>query len=337
MFDVCVVGSSNLDLVVTVARHPRPGETLLGTAYDEYPGGKGLNQVVAAARAGGRCTFVSALGDDGAGDDLAAVLVADGVAADAVQRLDRTPTGRALITVDSSGENTIVVVAGANAGLRSGALPAARVVLAQLEIPVGVVADAFAAARAAGAVTILNPAPAAALPDGLVAGCTYVIANEHEYRQLGGAAEAVRPRCRGGRHDARRRRRRRRDAPRAVTTRPPSPSTPSTPPVPATPSAAPSPWPSPRTSPPSTPLASLPPPVRWRPPAPAPCLRCHGEPRSTPCCSADRSAWCCALVRATRRQPRLRGERCSRWSGHQRPAWPGNALNGQSMRRSIRR
>ena len=78
-FDVCVVGSSNLDLVVSALRHPRPGETILGTEYHEYPGGKGLNQVVAARLGGNVCTFVSAIGDDDAGVHLAAVVDAEGI------------------------------------------------------------------------------------------------------------------------------------------------------------------------------------------------------------------------------------------------------------------
>ena len=122
-FDVCVVGSSNLDLVVTAPRHPVPGETLIGTAYHEYPGGKGLNQVVAASRAGARAAFVSALGDDAAGQRLAGVLADEDIDATAVQWLASTATGRALITVDASGENSIVVIPGANADLQPAPLP----------------------------------------------------------------------------------------------------------------------------------------------------------------------------------------------------------------------
>jgi ribokinase len=187
MIDVVVVGSSNLDLVVTVGRHPQPGETLRGTAYHEYPGGKGLNQVVAAKRAGAAAAFVSALGDDVAGDRLAAVLAEEGIEATDVQRITGTATGRALITVDESGENSIVVVAGANAELHSAPLPHARVVLGQLEIPVTVVTDAFRQARARGSVTILNPAPAISHADELLACCSIVIPNEHERQHLGGS------------------------------------------------------------------------------------------------------------------------------------------------------
>jgi ribokinase len=185
-FDVCVVGSSNLDLVVTAPRHPVPGETLLGIDYHEYPGGKGLNQVVAATRAGAASAFVSALGDDAAGDLLAAVLADEGIDAATIQRRAATSTGRALITVDAAGENSIIVIPGANAQLRAAPLPPARVVLGQLEIPIGVVNDAFTRARAAGCVTILNPAPAAPLPDELLRHCTMVVPNVHEHEQLGG-------------------------------------------------------------------------------------------------------------------------------------------------------
>ncbi|MSV81866.1 MAG: ribokinase, partial [Actinobacteria bacterium] len=79
MFDVCVVGSANLDLVATVDRLPGPGETVSGTHYAEYPGGKGLNQAVAAARAGAATAFVGAIGDDSAGEILLQVMTADGI------------------------------------------------------------------------------------------------------------------------------------------------------------------------------------------------------------------------------------------------------------------
>ena len=186
MFDVCVVGSANLDLVVTTARLPGPGETVSGTSYAEHAGGKGLNQAVAAARAGARCAFVAAIGDDEAGDRLAGVLSADGIDTTLVQRLVGTPTGRALITVDANAENSIVVVPGANGSITPTAPPSASVVIAQLEIPVSVVLDGFAHAAAAGATTILNPAPAHDVPDQLLRNTRIVIPNQHERAQLGG-------------------------------------------------------------------------------------------------------------------------------------------------------
>lgn len=180
--DVCVLGSANLDLVVTTERLPGPGETVLGGTYAEYPGGKGLNQAVAAARSGASTSFVGALGRDDAAEQLVEVLRRDGIAHDLVARVDAA-TGRALIEVDEHGENSIVVVPGANAVVASDRLPISRVLLAQLEIPIEAVVNAF---RVTDAVTVLNPAPATALPDELVAACDVVIPNEHELALLGG-------------------------------------------------------------------------------------------------------------------------------------------------------
>ncbi|HAP77310.1 MAG TPA: ribokinase [Acidimicrobiaceae bacterium] len=184
-FDVCVVGSANLDLVATVERLPGPGETVSGTGYAEYPGGKGLNQAVAAARGGARTAFVGAVGRDAAGTALLQVMTTDGIATDHVAIVDE-PTGRALIGVSSAAENSIIVVPGANATVTAEALPPATVVLAQLEVPVDAVRRAFTAARAMGAVTVLNPAPAASLPDDVLALCDIVVPNEHEVELLGG-------------------------------------------------------------------------------------------------------------------------------------------------------
>jgi ribokinase len=184
-FDVCVLGSANLDLVATVPRLPGPGETVSGTAYHEYPGGKGLNQAVAAARAGARTAFVGAVGLDSAGDTLLAVMAEDDIDASRVEKVAE-PTGRALIGVADSGENSIVVVPGANATVGSVPLPPATVVLAQLEVPLAAVRAAFRLARAAGAVTVLNPAPARPLDEEMLRECDLVVPNEHELHILGG-------------------------------------------------------------------------------------------------------------------------------------------------------
>jgi ribokinase len=184
MFDVCVVGSANLDLVAS-ARIPRPGETVLATGYAEHAGGKGLNQAVAAARSGASTAMVATVGADPAGDTLVDVMREVGIDHRHVRRLD-LPTGRALITVADDGENAIVVVPGANGGFRFAGGPPARVVLAQLEVPVAEVVAAFVAGRRAGAVTVLNPAPATELPDELLAVCDVVVPNEHEIEVLGG-------------------------------------------------------------------------------------------------------------------------------------------------------
>jgi ribokinase len=185
MLDVCVVGSANLDLVASTPRRPAAGETVHGTAFAEHPGGKGLNQAVAAARAGATVAFVGAVGRDAAGDTLRAVLAAEHIDTSGLARGDR-PSGRAVIVVDAEGENSIVVVAGANAEVVVDALPAARVLLVQLEIPLAVVTSAVVRAKATGATTVVNAAPAAALAPDLLAAVDVVVANDAEAERLGG-------------------------------------------------------------------------------------------------------------------------------------------------------
>ncbi len=184
---VLVVGSANLDIVGRAPRHPNPGETLIGTQYAEYAGGKGLNQAVAASRAGAPTSFIAALGDDTAGATLRSIAVDSGVDVAHLQTIAGTPTGRALIVVDDDGENTIIVIPGANARCEpSEVTEDSAVVLAQLEIPTPTVAEMFRRAKSKGARTVLNPAPAAALPPDVLRLCDIVIPNEHEVELLGG-------------------------------------------------------------------------------------------------------------------------------------------------------
>ena len=185
-FDVCVVGSSNLDLVATAAVLPAPGETVMGRDYHEHPGGKGLNQAVAAARAGASTCFVSALGDDTAADVLRSVMDADGIDRSRVRTVEGVATGRALIGVADSGENSIIVVSGANRSVVADDIPSAAVVLSQLEVPLPTIIAAFRTARGMGAVTVLNPAPAQVLDAELLGLCDIVVPNEHEVELLGG-------------------------------------------------------------------------------------------------------------------------------------------------------
>lgn len=193
--DVCVVGSANLDLVAGASRIPMPGETVLGTSYAEHPGGKGLNQAVAASRSGAAVVFAGAVGTDAAGERLRSVLAEERIDATALATSDR-PTGRALIIVDEHGENSIVVVPGANATVGPPEpLPAAAVVLCQLEIPIGTVGEVLAGARAAGARTVLNPAPATALPAAMIADCDVIVPNEHEVELLGGVEALLAAGC----------------------------------------------------------------------------------------------------------------------------------------------
>ena len=189
-FDVVVVGSANIDLVADVDSLPDPGRTLLANGYAEHPGGKGLNQAVACARMGARTAFIGCVGDDAAGRLLMDVLISDGVDTSGVTVVD-APTGRAFITVDSHGENTIVVVPGANNFVGRDAtvrLPECAVVLVQLEIPLTTVETVMSGAQKAGIRTVLNPAPAAALPASLVPLCDVIAPNEGELAVLGGAS-----------------------------------------------------------------------------------------------------------------------------------------------------
>jgi len=186
---VVVVGSANVDVVARVPRIPGPGETLLASSVARGAGGKGANQAVAAARAGGAPTwFVGRLGDDGDAALLRASLLGAGVELDAVE-ISAEPTGTALISVSDGGENAIVVVGGANADLTSlsrtqlDRIATAAVLVAQLEVPLPTVLAA-AQARRAGALFVLNAAPSAPLPDELLSEVDVLVVNEHELADL---------------------------------------------------------------------------------------------------------------------------------------------------------
>lgn len=185
---VIVLGSLNMDLVVYAERLPNNGETVLGREFREVPGGKGLNQVVAAARAGARAVMVGAVGDDAYGALLLEVLAGERVNAAGVRVIAGAGTGVASICVDAAGRNRIVVVPGANALVTAEQLPAhgPGVLLASLEVPLPVVTEAFMQARRAGITTVLNPAPATELPRQLLETCDVIIPNEHEAAALTG-------------------------------------------------------------------------------------------------------------------------------------------------------
>ncbi len=191
---VVVVGSLNMDMTVRTHRLPRPGETVLATSSVRSGGGKGANQALAAARAGGaRTVLIGAVGADGDGDELIAALAADQVDVLGVQRLSDQHTGAALITVDAQAENTIVVVAGANqhvaieAGHRT-ALRSADILLAQLEVPQSVVLAAARQLRSEARL-ILNAAPSAPLDPELQPLVDLLVVNEHEAVDLAGEPE----------------------------------------------------------------------------------------------------------------------------------------------------
>ena len=191
---IVVVGSANMDLVVNAPVLPGPGETVMGDRFVTVPGGKGANQAIAAARAGGGCAFIGAVGLDGFGEVLRQTLVASGVD---VARLRSVPgpSGVALIAVDVMGENLIVVAPGANATLTRldvqdrMAVEAADVLLCQLETPLPAVAQAAAAARTAGTTVVLNAAPARPLPAELLAAVDILVVNQHEAAVIAGSSQ----------------------------------------------------------------------------------------------------------------------------------------------------
>ncbi|GAA1922384.1 ribokinase [Microbacterium aoyamense] len=191
MSSILVLGSANLDLVVRQPRIARPGETMFGTAFSTVPGGKGLNQAVAAARAGADVGFLGAVGDDEFGRRLRTQLETDGIDTTGLATVDQ-PTGTAHIAVTDDGENSIVVVSGANHvqvalddTMRS-AIEGARTLVLQLERPVSLVAEALAYAQAHGVRTVLTPAPVAPLPSDLLALVTVLVPNAREACELAG-------------------------------------------------------------------------------------------------------------------------------------------------------
>jgi len=197
---VVVVGSINADLVVVTERLPGPGETVSGGRFARHGGGKGANQAVAAARLGAQVAMVGAVGADELGDAAVAELQDEGIDVSGVVRMDDAATGVALIVVDADGENQIAIAAGANGRLGAAHVPHPEgegVLLLGFEVPDEAV---VAGAEAAGWTTILNPAPARAIPEAVLASRPILTPNATEAAQLTGeedpeaAARALRER-----------------------------------------------------------------------------------------------------------------------------------------------
>jgi ribokinase len=190
---VAILGIFVADLAFRAGRQPAMGETLMGSGFKMGPGGKGSNQAVAAARAGSSVSFISRLGQDAFGDIALATWKAEGISP-RVALSANEPTGAAYIFVsDETGENAIIVVPGAAGGISAAdvdaereAIETAKVFVTQLEQPIEAALRGLEIARAAGAVTVFNPAPAAAVPERLYALCDYVIPNETEAADLTG-------------------------------------------------------------------------------------------------------------------------------------------------------
>ncbi|MGM0420497.1 MAG: ribokinase [Bacillota bacterium] len=187
--NIVVVGSLNMDYVVTCKRLPRPGETLPGSGFARHPGGKGANQAAAAGKLGAGPTFIGARGEDEIGQSLEENLKSLGVKPDL--KLSDAETGSAHITVTADGQNHIILITGANGRLHPEDIQAkkdiitqADYLLLQLEIPLETVIKTAELAHEAGAEVILDPAPAQKIPPKLLQLVDYLLPNEEELKQL---------------------------------------------------------------------------------------------------------------------------------------------------------
>lgn len=199
---IVVIGSINMDLVLRVPRMPLPGETLTGGAFRTIPGGKGANQAVACARLSGKVAaggqqvaMIGCVGDDAFGATLRAALVGDGIIDSHITTLPGIASGIASILVDDNGQNSIVIAGGANDLLSPAHIDAAKelieqadIVVLQLETPMATVVHAIKLARSLGKTVVLNPAPAASLPAGVLELVDYLIPNEIEAAMLAGVS-----------------------------------------------------------------------------------------------------------------------------------------------------
>jgi len=190
---IVIVGSSNTDMIVKTARIPKPGETVIGGTFSMAAGGKGANQAVAAARAGGKVTLVCRVGSDLFGAQAVKGFRADGINVSRIVRDKKAASGVALIFVDAAGENSIAVASGANAALSpsdvrmaKAAISSADVLLMQLETPLETVQAAADIAAKGNVPVILNPAPAQPLPESLLKKISILTPNEHEAELLTG-------------------------------------------------------------------------------------------------------------------------------------------------------
>ncbi len=209
---ITVIGSINMDLVVTTERAPEAGETVLGNSFRQILGGKGANQAVAAARCGAHTTMVGRVGTDSFGDDILRGLQRDLTDVSMIQRIDNTPSGIASILVDGKGQNRITVVSGANYSFTTSDINALRpliassqVLLVQLEIPLNIVYQSLEIAHEEGVFTILNPAPAVNLPMEIYRTIDLLTPNESELSLLTGMPTSTRPQWIDAAHELHRR------------------------------------------------------------------------------------------------------------------------------------
>ncbi|RPH59912.1 MAG: ribokinase [Chloroflexi bacterium] len=190
---IVVVGSLNMDLVVRMPKIPRPGETLLGGVFKTFPGGKGANQAVAAARLGAHVTMIGCVGDDAFGEEMRAALTAEGIDTTHVLVHPQTATGVALIQVDAQGQNSIAVASGANFCLTGADVEKAMQTIGEfealvmpLETPLETIYAAARIASRQGAKVLLNPAPAQVLEKDLLELVDVLLPNEYEVTLMTG-------------------------------------------------------------------------------------------------------------------------------------------------------
>jgi ribokinase len=190
---IVVVGSSNTDMIVKLDKIPVPGETVIGGEFSTAAGGKGANQAVAAARAGGDVTFIACVGNDMFGQQAVDGFVSDQINIDYVFKDETAASGVAFIFVDKKGENSIAVASGANYELRpehinksKDAITSAQILVMQLETPIDTVTSAAKLAKENGVKVILNPAPAQPLEDDLLKKISILTPNEGEAELLTG-------------------------------------------------------------------------------------------------------------------------------------------------------
>ncbi len=188
---VLVVGSANMDLVVNCSRFPLPGETIFGNKFQMFPGGKGANQAVSCAKLGMKTSFIGKMGKDELGKRLSQSMKDDGVDLGDLFFDPLEHTGTALITVDSEGQNQIIVISGSNMKLapadirtKKNSFGKVKVVLTQLEIPIDTVIETARLSKENDAVFILNPAPAAEIPEEIYPLVDYLTPNETELQML---------------------------------------------------------------------------------------------------------------------------------------------------------
>lgn len=195
MAKITIIGSSNTDLMMQVDKTPGPGETIIGKQFSVNPGGKGANQAVAAARAGGDVSFIGCIGKDVFGNLAIEKLDKDNIDTSSIFRDSDAPSGMALVYVDANGENSISIAPGSNFELSPknideslGKLSNTKIILTQLEIPIETVERAAHLARKQGITFILDPAPAASLSDNLMGNVDIITPNETEAEKLTGIA-----------------------------------------------------------------------------------------------------------------------------------------------------